>query len=210
MREKPPLEVIAKTLLNSVGIKVEKTDMGIKFVYKNQKIIDDLEQLGFSIDALRMQGGETPLPLLGKHVDEQAALESYWSAQSEAARYQWSVAQDAYDFWFENKYASCFIELQDMGVPKPTQTEVNARISRKYPKTIMNKKLHVRKLEHNYRMLHNACLSAIVTKGKMLQTLRNIVQGSNFVKLPHIENEVIGGVDVDNFVVQPVRRKKDE
>ncbi len=210
MRDKPPLEVIAKTLLNSVGIKVEKTNVGIKFVYKNKQIIDDLEQLGFSIDVLKMRGGETPLPVLGTHVDEQAALEAYWSAQAEVARYKMSVAQDEFDFWFENHYATCFVQLQERGVPKPTQTEVNARISKIFPKAMMKKKLHLRKLEHNYRMLHNACLSAIVTKGKMLQTLRNIVQGSGFVKLPTVENEIGNSeVDIDNLVVQPARRTKD-
>lgn len=211
MRDKPPLEVIAKNLLNSVGIKVEKTTVGIKFVYKNKQIIDDLEQLGFSIDVLKMRGGETPLPILGRHVDEQASLEAYWSAQAETARYQLSVAQDSYDFWFETKYAICFVQLQDRGVPKPTQNEVNARISKCFPKAMLSKKIHIRKLEHNYRMLHNACLASIVTKGKMLQTLRNIVQGSGYVKLPSVENETIGSDnEIDNFVVQPqARREKD-
>lgn len=203
-RDRPPVQVIAETLLNSVGISVKKTDSGIKFVYKNQQILTDLQQLGFSIEVLKIRGGETNLSDLAIHVEEQAALEAYWGGQAEAARYKMSVAEDAFDFWYESKYAICFAQLQDRGVNKPIQKEVEARIARKYSEELNRRKEKVRKLEYTYRMLSNACFSAIVTKGKMLQTLRNIIQGNGGSKmfLPSVDNEVIGGEDIASMKVK--------
>lgn len=194
-RDRPPVHVLAPTLLNSVGITVAKTDTGIKFVYKNKQIISDLDQLGFSIEVLTLRGGETPLPVLAVHVEEQASLEAYWSAQAEQARYKYSVAEDSFNFWYESKYAKHFTQLQDRGVAKPIQKEVEGRIARLCGEELKRRKEKVRKLEYRYRMLSNACLASVATKGRMLQTLRNIIQGNGAGKifLPSVDNEVIGG-----------------
>lgn len=197
LKDRPPIEKISHNLVRSVGIKIKKTMGGIKFVYRAE-IVSELNQLGFSIDILKVRGGEMPLPLLHKHVDEQAAQEAYWSAQAEKARYELSVAQDEFDYWFESKYARHFGELQDRGVPKPTEKEVNARISAKCQGSLRKKKAHIRKLETRYRLLHNACYASIVTKGKMLQTLRNIIQGGT-VRAPSIEVENLGEADLTNL-----------
>lgn len=208
IREQPDIQLTGKMLLNSVGIRIRKTMSGIKFVYK-QETIDELKQLGFSIDILKVKGGSMPLPLLRRHVDEQATLEAYWSAQAEGLRYKLSVAQDNYNFWYEAKYARCFVQLQNRGIPKPTKAEVDARISLKFPKDIRKRKERVRKLEHLYRILHNACYVSVVTKGKMLQTLRNVIMGGTY-KAPSIENEVIGN-DISNMRVgQEDRMSKEE
>lgn len=182
-RDLPKKEVVAKTQLNSLGIHLEKTKTGIRFVYENKQTLSDLEQLGFSIDILKVQGGEMPLPELAVHVDEQASLEAYWSGQAERARYELMEAQDSFNYWFENKYSKCFNDLQMNGVPKPIQKEVEARISFKYKDILLKKKSKLRKLEYRYRLLCNACHASIVTKGKMMQTLRNIIQGSGNSKM---------------------------
>lgn len=194
-----PVAIISAQLLNSVGIRIKKTMSGIKFVYR-QEVVDELKQLGFSIDMLKVKGGEMPLPLLRQHVDEQAAQEAYWSSQAEIARYELSVEEDKYNFWYESKYSKCFGQLQERGVPKPTKQEVDARISLKYGTVMLKNKEHLRKIERRYRLLYNACFAAIVTKGKMLQTLRNIIQGGS-IKIPAVENEVIGEVDLSNVKV---------
>jgi hypothetical protein len=188
-KERPPVEVIAPALLKSVGVSLIKKDKGgIKFVFKDQKVLDDLAQIGFSIDILRVGGGEMPLPILAEHVDNQASLEAYWAARAEKARYELMNAEDNFQYWYESKYAKAFSDLQDRGVPKPIQKEVEARISMKHRNELSRRKAAVRTAEYNYRILHNACLASMVTKGKMLQTLRNIIQGGN-TKFPLVEVE---------------------
>jgi len=198
-------EIIAKSQLKSVGIEMEKTRTGIKFVYENKQIISDLDHLGFSLDILKVQGGEMPLPELAVHVDEQATLESYWSAIAEKSRYELMLEQDKFNWWYESKYSRCFNELQMNGVPKPIQKEVEARISFKYKEIMERKKKKLRDAEYRYRLLCNACHASLVTKGKMLQTLRNIIQGGN-TKMPitdvptlEIETKETKSLDITNL-----------
>jgi hypothetical protein len=192
-RDQVKKEIVAKSQMKSVGIEMEKTRTGIKFVYENKQIIADLEHLGFSLDILKVQGGEMPLPELAVHVDEQASLESYWSAIAEKSRYELMLEQDKFNWWFESKYSKCFNELQMNGVPKPIQKEVEARISFKYKDILNKKRKRLRDAEYKYRILCNACHASLVTKGKMLQTLRNIIQGGNskmpITDVPTIETE---------------------
>jgi len=190
VKERPSVEIIAPTLLKSVGIELKKTLNGISFRYSNSYIVSELEQLGFSIDVLRVQGGELPLPALAAHVDEQAAQEAYWGAQAEEARYIFQVLQDSYEFWHQSKYAECLVSLKDQGKSKPTIKDVDAYMARKYLKKIKVKKEKIRKAERKYRLLMNACYASIVTKGKMLQSLRNIIQGGN-AKMPVIDTDVL-------------------
>lgn len=195
LTDRPSVEIISNTLLNSVGVKVLKTMSGIKFQYKKE-ILSDLEQLGFSIDILKVKGGEMPLPLLHKHVDEQAALEAYWSAQSEKARYRLKLSEDLLVFFEEKIYYKCFNKLVANGIPKPTANEVKARMASMYGKKLNERRKKVMKLEHQYRMLFNCCYTSIATKGRMLQSLRNIIQGG-MIRMPSVETESIGG-DLDD------------
>jgi hypothetical protein len=192
-RDQVKKEVVAKSQLKSVGISLEKTKTGIKFIYENTQIINDLGHLGFSLDILKVQGGEMPLPDLAIHVDEQASLEAYWSGLAEKSRYELMLVQDSFNYWFESKYSRCFNELQMQGVPKPIQKEVEARISFKYKEILIKKKKKLRDVEYRYRLLCNACHASLVTKGKMMQTLRNIIQGGNtkmpITDMPTIETE---------------------
>jgi hypothetical protein len=200
-KDKPPIEQITPTLLKSVGVVLQKDKDGIKFIFKDKKVLDDLAQLGFSIDILRVAGGEMPLPILAEHLDNQAALEAYWAARAEKARYEFMKTQDIFNYWYESKYARCFRELQERGVPKPIQKEVEARISREYGKVLKIKKEELRLAEYNFRILHNACFASMVTKGKMMQTLRNVIQGGN-IKVPLIETEDHSNIDVKRIRVE--------
>lgn len=197
---KIPIEFIAKKLLNSMGVRVKKTMSGIKFIYR-EEIIKELDQLGFSLNLLKVRGGEMPLPVLHKHVDEQAAQEAYWSSQAEKARYEYSVGEDDYNFWYSKIFGEIFHKLQEDGIQKPTEKEVNAEIAKKYPKNLKKRKEHLRVLERRYRMLFNCCYASIVTKGKMMQTLRNIIQGGQ-IKMASVEIETIGSSDLSNIKVQ--------
>jgi hypothetical protein len=179
---------IAPALLKSAGVIVKRKNDGIRFIFKRTQVLDDLKQIGFSLDILKVGGGEISLPDLSIHVDNQAALEAYWGSLAEKARYEFHAEEDEYNLWHESKYSRCFGELQDMGIPKPTQKEVEARISSKYQKHLSKRKEKLRKLESNYRIMLNVCYASVVTKGRMLQSLRNIIQGGN-MKIPLIETE---------------------
>lgn len=195
MKDLVDRRIITPVLLKSAGVIIKKRDYGIKFIFKRTQVLDDLKQIGFSLDILKV-GGEISLPDLSVHVDNQAALEAYWGALAEKARYEFHAIEDKYNFWHESKYAKCFHELQDMGTPKPTQKEVEARISSKYHKQLSRRKEKLRKLESNYRILLNVCYASIVTKGRMIQSLRNIIQGGN-MKMPLIETERVSDPGVN-------------
>ena len=172
-------EKIAPLLMKNMGVGLKKKGNSVRFVFKNNQILDELSQLGFSLDILIVGGGSLPLPLLREHVDNQSALEAYWGSMAEKSRYMLSVAQDNFNHWYELKYAKCFAELQERGVPKPIQREVEARISFRHSGQLLKRRKKIRKLEQNYRILHNVCYMSVLTKGKMMQTLRNIIQGGN-------------------------------
>ena len=185
--------------LETQGIKVK----GMKFVYKNKKVIDDLKQIGFNIQMLKVEGGELPLPQLSIHVDEQASLEAYWATQAETMRYKMGLAEDEFKYWYETKYYQCYKFIHEHYDKKPTQREVEARIMNKFGEEFKVKKDKIRELEYKYRMLNNACYASIVTKGKMMQTLRNVIQGNTFKgNLIGVEGEQIGEVDPEKLIAK--------
>jgi hypothetical protein len=180
INDRPPMKDIAKTLLNSKGVEVKTEKNGIKFVFHDNYVIDELKQLGFALDILKVQGGEMPLPVLAIHIDEQASLEAYWSGLAEKARYEFSVVNDNFDYWYQGKYALISDSIFKEEGKKPTQKEIECKIVKKYRKILDKKRSIVRKAEHNYRILSNVCFASVVTKGKMLQSLRNILQPKDF------------------------------
>lgn len=174
-------DIPPQAILRTVGIEIKKNNEGgMKFVFNDTKVIDDLKQIGFSLDVLRFQEGDLSLPELEQHLEVQAALEAYWSAKAEKQRFIFSCVEDEYNIWYEKVYAQRFDYLQNKkGIGKPTQKEVDAAISKKYPSTMAKKLKKKREAEYNYRILNNAIYTSIVTKGKMLQSLRNTIQGQS-------------------------------
>lgn len=173
-------DIPPQVILSKVGIEVKKNhEGGMKFVFNDTKVIDDLKQIGFSLDVLRFQDGNLTLTELEEHLEAQSALEAYWSAKAEKQRFIFNCIEDEYNIWYEKIYAESFEYLQEKkGIGKPTQKEVDACISRKFPKTMAKKLKKKREAEYNYRILFNAIYTSIVTKGKMLQSLRNTIQGT--------------------------------
>jgi len=175
----PEKEKVAKRQLKSMKVKVWEDKGNFVFEFRPE-IISEIRQLGFILEVLEVGGGELPLPALADHIDKQAALEAYWSAAAERARYKLQLQQDKWDRWYNKAYMWAFDELKLVdGVPKPTAREIEAKIYKTFSKKYDKKKEKLREFEYNYRLLCNVCHASIVTKGKMLQSLRNILQGSN-------------------------------
>ena len=80
----------------------------------------------------------------------------------------------------------------------PTKTDIEARVWKKYGKKYKEFKKAILDAELKYRLLHNSILAGIQTKGKMLQSLRNVVQGNSGVGLD-VSIGGIGGIGVDKI-----------
>ena len=85
--------MVAGKQLESMGVKTWKRKGEFIFEFRPE-VITELKQLGFVIEVLEVGGGELPLPVLADHMDKHAALEAYWGALSEEARYRLQLGED--------------------------------------------------------------------------------------------------------------------
>ena len=168
-------------LLGTMGAFVE-TKKGVMVLH----VPIDLEkqakaEYNFSFDMLKI-GGDISLPELAEHMDNQATLEARFGYLAEMARYQKEVAVQEFEIWYAKKYRRAK-EYLTIGTKTPTEKAVEAYIIEKYEKTYRRLKEEVGKAEFQYRLLYNAIHAAIETKGKMLQSLRNVLMGTGFTGL---------------------------
>jgi len=63
------------------------------------------------------------------------------------------------------------------GEKSVTDKGVACRIAFKHGKEMSKKKKEINELEFQYRMANNVIRSSLITKGTLLPTLRNIIQG---------------------------------
>jgi len=179
MSSKSDKAIKTRAKLKSMGIKTWRRKGEFVFEFRPE-ILDEAKQLGFVIDILEVGGGSLPLPALADHMDKQAALEHYWSTAAEIARFELEEAKGKWNVWYMERYLWAFNHLKDLeGIPKPTKLEVESTIYDKYKKQYKKFQHHLRKLEKNHRILSNACHAAIITKGEMMRSLRNIIQGGD-------------------------------
>lgn len=168
--------IIAKALLKHEGVDIKFKEGSYVFVIP-AKIADDIKKsYGFSFDMLSV-GGELPLSELATHVDEQAALEARVSLCCEVAHYALQAAQNEFEMWYNSLYYKCrkFLNNEHKGV---TEKYVEGYIITKYGDKYRARKKALTDLEMQYRLLNNVFRSAVITKGELLPTLRNIIQGS--------------------------------
>lgn len=185
-KDPEPKVKTAKNLLRSKGVKY-KADGNSYIFYVPEHLADMIyEQFNFSFDMLRVSK-ELPLVELAQHMNDQAGMEAYASHLAEVQRYQLSVLETAYDIWYNQKYQIAMEKLKRSGM-STTEKSIKAHIIYKYEKVYKRKKAAINEAEFKYRLLCNVVHAAIVTKGKMLQSLRNIIQGDGIG---------IGGIEVE-------------
>lgn len=188
----PALKARAK--LKSVGIAVKRKN-GNNITFIIPKGIEERlkKEYNFNFEMLTV-GGDIPLSELAVHVDEQSSMEAYASMLAENARYQLELAREEYEQWFESLCFKCRSHLNEK-FKSVTEKLLTGYVYTKYSEKIKIKKKRLIELEYAYRMLDRVIRSAIVTKGVMLPTLRNIVQGRDGIGIG------------DNKISQNTRKK---
>ena len=175
-----PKAKISEKLMRNMGIS-KKSKMGqITFVVPSNLAEKLKEQFNFSFDMLNI-GGDLPLPELAVHLDEQSTMEGYIGTLVENARYELQLAEDEYDVWYHDKFYKVKEKLKDEYTGKTNITDkyVESVLKSKYKNSYMKRKKKIAKLQYTYRLLNNAIFASIITKGKMMQSLRNVLQGGN-------------------------------
>ena len=170
-----PLIVKSKTSLRSQGIKIDNRE-GIKFKIPENiaKMIE--KTFSFSVEQLSV-GGNISLPDLAVHLDEQSSLEFHVSGLSEYCRHALRNAEDEYEIWYNKTYFKCREYLKNKGEKAPSEKVVVCRLISKYSKNYRKRKQELNRAELEYRLLNHVIRASVVTKGVMLPTLRNIIQG---------------------------------
>jgi hypothetical protein len=167
-----------KLLLKSERIKLKNSDGDYVFVIPEKIYNDVIDQCKFSLDQL-MVGGDIPLPDLAKHIDEQSAWEARIGFMAETVRYQWECAKDEFENWWEKtSYEVREVYIEEVGKP-PTEKTISNCIHSQHGDEYLALSSKCKKLEYKYRLFNHVIRAAIVTKGTLLPTLRNIIQGNN-------------------------------
>lgn len=166
-----------KLLLKSERVKIRKQDGDYIFTIPEKIYNDVIDQCNFSLDQLKV-GGDIPLPDLAHHIDEQAAWEARIGFMCETVRYQWECAKEELDNWLEKiAYIVRKKLIEDLG-KSPTEKAVTNYIHSEYEETYLVFTAKCKRLEYKYRLFNHVIRAAIVTKGTLLPTLRNIIQGN--------------------------------
>ena len=169
------LVVKSRSLLKSQGIKVDgRSGIHFKIPENIAKMIKDT--FNFSVEQLSV-GGNITLPDLAVHLDEQPSIEFHISGLCEYCRHMLRTAEDEHEIWYNKTYYKCRKYLQEQGEKAPSEKVVVGRLTFKYGKEYSKRKAELRHVEFEYRMLNHVIRSSVITKGMMLPTLWNIIQG---------------------------------
>lgn len=179
--DKKKQRLVSRTLLAGDRIKVRSSDGGLVF-----SVPEDIEKklltvLNFSFDKLRV-GANVSLAALAAHINEHAAQEAYIGAECEKIRYALECAKVRMKLWEEECYHNKRAEMTGGDLKlKPTERQISAAIHS--DKKMRDEYLSIQRvllsLEMKYRLLNNVVRSALQTKGELLPTLRNLVQGKS-------------------------------
>ena len=179
LKEDDDRNMVARQNIKRSNIKFEISKSGnLTFVIPKWLESKLQKEYNFLIGMLNV-GGNIALADLAVHVDEQASLEAHASMISEWIRYQLKQKQDEYDLWYEKIFYKVKTHMVSMGEKSITDKGVVSRITSKYIKKMTKFKKELSELEFQYRMANNVIRSALITKGTLLPTLRNIIQGKS-------------------------------
>jgi len=169
----------SRSLLKHSGVKVKRERDSLTFIIPADKAEKIIKECNFSWEQLKV-GGDIPLSELAVHLDEQASLEARVGYIAEVARYALENAKTEFEAWQEQTYYKVRSHLEDTGHKSGlTENYIRGYMRTKYPKEMRKKESEISTLEFQYRLLNNVIRSAVITKGTLLPSLRNIIQGSN-------------------------------
>lgn len=188
--------------LRSMGIKVKRNEAGTYSFVIPKSVEEKLRKVyEFSIEELSV-GGDIPLGELARHVDEQPASEARAGLVAEVLRHELNKVTLEYEAWYNKIFWECKSKLDG----KPSDKSVNAYLIRRYSKKWKMWQKRLADAEFAYRLMNNAIRAAWVTKGRLLQTLRVIIQGDSSFSIG-VESET-EGVKVNTGGKKDGRSKK--
>lgn len=161
----------ARACMKKAGIKMNMDSVGNIKVYIPKETEKQLESLyKFSAKELSI-GGDIPPEELARHLDRQSSEESRASVIAEHLRHEWMLLQVEYSVWYEQK----FVEIKTNSTDRPSDKAVHARIVSRFPKAYSKWQRRLISAESSYRLVNNAMRAPLITKGRLLQSLRAIV-----------------------------------
>lgn len=158
------------------------------------------KEYNFSVEMLSV-GGDIPLADLAVHLDEQSSMEAHAGMIAEFLRYQLKQKQDEYELWYEKVFYKTKKLMQSAGDKNITDKGVSSKISALHGKEIARYRKKINGLELQYRLANNVIRASLITKGTLLPTLRNIVQGK--------EGQGLGRIDKSERVRNRLKFKKE-
>lgn len=177
LKEDVDSKMVARENIKRHGIKFEMGNIGnLTFVIPAWLENKLRKEYNFSVEMLNV-GGNIALADLAVHVDEQPSLEAHAGMIAEWIRYKLKQGQDEYELWYEKIFYRVKTHMVQSGEKNVTDKGVGCRIAAKHGKEMAKRKEEINKLEFQYRMANNVIRSSLITKGTLLPTLRNIIQG---------------------------------
>lgn len=159
----------SEKLLNTMGVFVSRKGgkMVLHIPLHLEKQAKKLYE--FSFEMLSM-GGDLSLSELAQHLDEQATMEARFGYLAELALYYYESLELECEEWYSTKHG----RVKD-SLDKPTTKDIECAVMKNYKQYGKYKKM-ILEAKMKYRILSHAIHAAVVTRGKMLQSLRNVLQ----------------------------------
>lgn len=201
--ERSERNMIARENIKRHGVKAEINSLGnLTFVIPGWLEEKLHKEYNFSVEMLNV-GGNIALADLAVHLDEQPSLEAHAGMIAEWIRYQLKQKQDEFDLWYEKIFYKVKTHMVSSGEKSVTDKGVTCRIAAKYGEEMSKQKKEINELEFQYRMANNVIRSSLITKGTLLPTLRNIIQGKSQDGIGEIES-----AEAIRFRLKPKSKKE--
>lgn len=183
----PFVKAVGKMRSMGVDYKLDASTGQLVFVVPKDLEERLRKQYNFSADMLKI-GGDLPLTDLAVHIDEQSGMEYHSGMVAELVRYQFTRKKTEYEAWYQRIFFKVKQHLIQKGEKNLTDKTVESRIYARYGKKMFKYRQEIDLLEMQHRILDRVVHAAIVTKGVLLPTLRNILQGRNDTGIGSLKN----------------------
>ena len=135
------------------------------------KVVSELEQIGFSIDCLKV-GESVPLPLLMEHLDNHAVISVNWGAKAELESHKVKALQDVNNRWWSKKFDKGLKKLSTKS-KQATAKQIEAWIYVHYGEKWKGLEDELRSAQNKLGLL-KVIVNGFETKGWMLRALKDI------------------------------------
>jgi len=135
------------------------------------KVVSELEQIGFSIDCLKV-GESVPLPLLMEHIDNHSSVSVNWGVKAELESHKVKALQDVNNRWWSKKFDKGLRKLSTKS-KQATAKQIEAWIYVHYGEEWEALEKELRNAENKLGLL-KVIVKGFEIKGWMLGALKDI------------------------------------